>query len=1233
MHPQSMNLEEALRVTDAVVFAETGKHLNDAQRAVIEGTWQGETYEKIAGNYHCTSRYLKQDVGPKLWQIFYNKLRQKVTKKNFRTTLELLDADRVANLFPSGIHSTSAEPHHVSIPGGEVPTFRESAEELSLGESVKIGANAYIDWGEAPDISLFYGRTEELAQLEGWVIKDRCRLVALLGMGGIGKTSLSVKLTQQLEGDFEYIIWRSLRNAPSPNQLLAALIQFFSREQNTGQIQDLNRQFLRLIEQLRQHRCLIILDNYESILQERSRVGFYRQGYEDYGELLKWIGTTSHQSCLVVTSREKPKEIAAVEGERQPVRSLNLMGIKEIEGREILQTKGLSGNDKEWQQLIARYAGNPLALKIVTTTIHELFSGNIAEFLAQIEQRIAVFGDIRDLLEQQLRRVSDLEREVMYWLAINREPITLSELQTDMISPVSQAELIESLESLSRRSLIEINAGYFTQQPVVMEYMIAQFIEQIIEEIRTDKVSLLMQYALIKAQTKDYIRESQIRIILQPIAERLLTNYKVSSKIELQLSKLLEKIRDEFGSYPGYGGGNIINLCILFELDLTGYDFSRLAVWQAYLQDTSLHNVNFAEADLSKSVFAKTLGNSLTVALDQDGKLATGDEDGKVLLWQVADGIQLITCQGHSGCVKSVAFSHQGKLLASCSDDQTVKLWDVNTGECLKTLTGHAQSVNCICFSPDGKTLASASNDESVRLWDTRSGQCLHILTGHTQKVVFVAFDSHSRTLASSSDDQTLRLWDITTGQCLRSFRGNSNWFSAVAFAEQSDSSGKHGKRAIASSIDEQTIKLWDINTGQCCRILKGHQDLIWAVAFSQDGKILASSSNDQTTKVWQVSTGTCLKTLPGFDSRVSSLALSPNGQVLAIGGVERLVQLWDLNRGQRLRTLRGQSSQVWSFALSPDGQTLASGNGMHSVRLWDLTTDRALKTLSGHRDWVCCVSFSPHGTILASGSFDRTVKLWHVRSGECLLTLSGHTDQVQAVTFSTDGCTLASASDDQTVKLWDINSGECLHTLRGHTRLVNSIAFSPNHQILASGSDDQTVKLWDVNSGECLKTLEGHDDRVRTLTFSPDGQNLASCGYDQTVKVWEVSTGQCLTNRRVNIEQLQAIFFKANGQLLVSGSDEQTLRLGEIEDINQSLKTLPGHTCQVWSVSFSLDGRTLVSSSCDQVIKLWDVETGGCCKTLRIDKPYNGMNITNSQGITAATRAILKALGAVEYS
>ncbi len=392
------------------------------------------------------------------------------------------------------------------------------------------------DWGEASDVSFFYGRNTEIARVKKWIVQERCRLIVLLGMGGIGKTALSVKLAEEIQETFEFVIWRSLHLAPPLEIILHQLNQFLSQRQDkeTTILQTLEESISQLIDCLRASRCLLILDKVDSILynsygnesEENSIVPAnfpdensissayflpqirYRPGYEGYGELIRRIGDSQHQSCLLLTSREKPGEIAALEGETLPVRCLKLTGLEPTESIKILTAKGFADKKKEESELLINlYAGNPLFIKLVATAIQEIFSGRINEFL---DQNTLVFGEIRGVLDQQFNRLSGLEKQIMYWLALNRGFVSLQKLQKSILPRVSQRLILEAIELLQRRSLIQRQTSQFSQIPVLIEYIGERLIEENLKLSEHKADSSLISHTFLEMHLKNYIREIRL---------------------------------------------------------------------------------------------------------------------------------------------------------------------------------------------------------------------------------------------------------------------------------------------------------------------------------------------------------------------------------------------------------------------------------------------------------------------------------------------------------------------------------------------------------------------------------------------------------------------------------------------------------------------------------------------------------------------------------------------------
>lgn len=333
------------------------------------------------------------------------------------------------------------------------------------------------DWGEAPEIALFYGRTEPLKTLKEFILDQGCRIVSVVGMGGIGKTALAVTLVKQMQVEFEYIIWRSLRNRPSLNGLLADWMEFFPQQSRPNSRENTDDRISFLLDYLRQHRCLLVLDNLEAILREGDRAGQYREGYEEYGELFQRLGRERHNSCLLLTTWETPADIALLETAQQPVRSYILNGLEKEAVHQWFQELGLS-DPEDWNPLRRQYGGNPLWLNIVVSRIKDLFGGSVSQLFTL--DTILIGDPVKQLLDQQFNRLSEPEKQMMYYLAGQEGAVSIQQLR-EHLNFQSGGELIEVLTSLRGRFLIEKSTkkeGYFILQTVLKRYVVKEYSQE-----------------------------------------------------------------------------------------------------------------------------------------------------------------------------------------------------------------------------------------------------------------------------------------------------------------------------------------------------------------------------------------------------------------------------------------------------------------------------------------------------------------------------------------------------------------------------------------------------------------------------------------------------------------------------------------------------------------------------------------------------------------------------------
>ncbi|MDF5752180.1 TIR domain-containing protein [Spongiactinospora sp. TRM90649] len=575
----------------------------------------------------------------------------------------------------------------------------------------------------------------------------------------------------------------------------------------------------------------------------------------------------------------------------------------------------------------------------------------------------------------------------------------------------------------------------------------------------------------------------------------------------------------------------------------------------------------------------------------------------------------------HPWPVGAVAFSPDGRTIASGGGDGMVRFWDTATQQKAgNSLAGHNRGVTSVAFGPDGETLASSSFDGTVQLWDVARripiGAPLNAQDGMITSAVY---SPDGRTLLTVGE-RAVRVWDVATHRRIGEPLGGSGGTSSVAFSPDGST--------FASAFGAG-VQLWD--AGSRARIggaLGGADSSPNLVSFSPDGRILASAGHG--VQLWDTTTRTPIgKSFASTSAGIESMTFSPDGAVLATGQVDGSVRLWDVVRHSQVGTpLIGHGSTVTAVAFSPDGSVLASSSDDTTVRLWDIRTQWQV---GAPIDTGGTVALSPNGQILAMGSranvrflnvatrrwtgdplvhgvddgltlmfsfspnnavlavASRRIRLWDVAArrpiGKPLLL----GDEVNALAFSPDGRTLASTSDS--VRIWDLATHRQIGTALDVR--ATEVAFSPDGRTIVTDTANNTAALWDVATHRRLgETSADHTTQITAVAFSPDGETFATASRDSTVRLWDAVTrkkiGDPLNGHRSGVT---AIAFSPDGRTLATGGMDHTVRLWDVTTGRQIGDPLAGHGADVVGLAFDPGGRTMASWGEDGTTRLWNVE------------------------------------------
>lgn len=1095
------------------------------------------------------------------------------------------------------------------------------------------------DWADAPDLGALVGRDEEVDRLARWITEDGARLIAVWGMrgagkthlvtslrgdpnggtggiGGQGKSTLSLAVAEAVSAGFDRVTWRRLLNAPTVQDLVQQIVGLDGViVPESASATDLVE---ALLDYLRRKKTLLILDNFESVLLETQPGGASVDGAADpFVTLVLTAALGRHESCILLTSRVVPAEIAARHGPRRPVRLFELGGIDPEHTRDLVDRDGtLSGTESDWRDLNAAYSGNPLALDLAARHVREVHGGNVRAFL---DRGHLEFSDVADLVHWHVERLSEPERELAAWLAFNRSPSSLDLLQHDLASHTSRRALPSTLQSLGRKIPLEVSASGFSLQPVLIESLTQRHAAASAAELLSGAPGPdLHSIPLLKATASEPVRQAHQRFVLDEVAALLEEAPIIRRPIEI----LADAARATPARPHSYALGSVVNLV----LRNVGGRLAALGPLSGPIRQADLTTGDVREADLSAAVLEDcdvnyAFGGILALAFDNAERVWAAGTDGQLRAWSAQSGVLEQELQVSDKWVRALAFTQDGSLLVTAGDDTRVRVADVGDVDHARVLTDHTDWVMAAGFAQAG--LLVTLGEEQLRLWDLNAAKPgLLALTPHARRMRDVAVDRAGNRLVTVADDRHAKVIALPSG-VVEHDHPHPTELRRVAVLP--------GRDAFVTGGVDGRLRRWEMGAAQPSWEVDHHQAPISALSVSRDARIGVSGCHDGTVQVWDPQTGALLRTLARHDGATHATDISFDARLVVTGGEDQTVRTWDLTTGSLVRAFTGYANGVWSVDHWP-GLGLVSAHEDGTARLWDTarTWPSALSPDVGPivyaRRRARTTAWQEDTASLFVGGDDGSI----LRVSDTTARWAGHTGRITQIQV-VDGERIVSASGDGTLRVWDVGAAETVHLLTCEGSGQNGLSVSPGGATVWSGGDDAALREFDLRTGELLRTLT-LPARIWSVAVAPDGRRVAAAAADGVTHIMDVATGEVCARLGEHVGWVWCARWLGADRLVTGGEDGRVAAW----DLGDSV------TSPTWSRQISLERvRTLAVLGPDLIAAGSD---DGGIRTLRVGgdevgptrhppRPYEGVRLGASSGLSPARVRSLRTLGAVTVS
>lgn len=1067
----------------------------------------------------------------------------------------------------------------------------------------------------------------EFSAIEEAIDGNEAPVVNIYGLGGIGKSALIAMYCDQTERPYYYY---DLHNAPPYLELATWILGNVFKDSEGASV---TSEF-SITERLRAYIAdpatdvVLIFDNLESIMGVDEESGRITSEHSGYDRFFQSFVTYTGGSTLVLSGREKVK---LGFNRNDELRAVKLSGLDGTQAETLLSEFQLSGS---FEDLAARYLGNPLALKMAASTIFEDYFGDIGAFLQAPE----LPHDVYALFREHFDRLSPLERMVLLWLAVLRVPSSREVIASRVWSPsFTTKDLSAAFRNLGLRSLIERGPNgademcYFLQG-VILEFASDYIVDQVQHEIESCEAHVLHDISLIDTSSPEYIIDAQKRLIVDRIGAPFLASRGLHGYLTL-LTTLLASI----GERRSYAAGNIVNLHTRCEPVLRSLDLAGATVVNADLRNVHLLGSDLDGAHIERALLRNTYGTLIEVRYSHDDAFLLGAAtEFSLVVWE-AESLQFVADVSlHRDWVRSVD-SNEHYIVTGSNDESVIAYQYADRSMVANDEARHGSRVRRVRLSPRFPDVVYSSGDSGKIIgWRIDTDQFCELDpasydVGGARCIWDFCFIGDGREIVSVSDSGDVRRWDVSA------FEDRSTFEHLHTAASEIKCIVYDGGARVYCGCDDGAILEISLSDSSVIR----HQHLssaIWSIDYCIPRQQLLVGHDDGHVAVWSADETTghlsLVQVMLEHSSRVWSVDFNGSGTRFVTSSDDFEFKVWDASAFLPLFTVRGYTGLLRTLAVSDESRAVIVGGDDHVIRRYALDTGRFVRNYVGHSNHVRHLDWSPSRDAFLSASDDGRVMLWSDRTSPASV-LTGHAKRVWSVTYL-DDYHYASVGEENEVYIWEAASEALVQRLSGHTGWIWDISRSPAAGVFATASEDGSCILWAFSTADdryeqLLPPVRSHEQWLFAVAFSPSGEYFVTCSADCRAIVHLTSTGEVLHSLPHDGWVWSAVFL--DDGTLATGSADSKIRVWLLDHARREhllVKRLEEHTSWVVALDYARSEQVLFSASADWSAKRWSVPEFDYMGELDIERPFSGTSVRRVTGLTQAELRSLLRLGAI---